>query len=105
VHEGDVGGLLAAQASAYDAILLDVDNGPEGLTRKENDRLYDTRGLAAARAALRTGGVLAVWSAAPDRKFQARLRQAGFIVEELRVRAHRNRGARHIIWLARKPPN
>jgi spermidine synthase len=102
VHEGDVGELLAAQASTYDAVLLDVDNGPEGLTRKENDRLYDIRGLAAAQAALRPGGALAVWSAAPDRRFQARLRQAGFAVEELRVRAHRNRGARHIIWLARK---
>lgn len=102
VHEGDVGALLRTRVPAYDAILLDVDNGPEGLTRRENDWLYGLEGLRAARAALRPGGVLAVWSATPDRRFHARLRQAGFAVEELRVRAHRNRGARHVIWLARE---
>ncbi|MCC6207923.1 MAG: hypothetical protein IT488_07205 [Gammaproteobacteria bacterium] len=102
VHEGDVGGLLRSAAGAYDAILLDVDNGPAGLTQKANDWLYGAVGLNAARSALRPGGVLAVWSAAPDRKFHARLQQTGFEVEELRVRAHGKRGARHIIWLARK---
>jgi spermidine synthase len=102
VHAGDVGGLLRSAVSEYDAILLDVDNGPAGLTHKANDWLYGAAGLRAAQAALRPGGVLAVWSAAPDRRFHTRLRQAGFEVEELRVRAHGNRGARHIIWLARK---
>lgn len=102
VHEGDVGELLKTNAAAYDAILLDVDNGPAGLTHKANDWLYGINGLRAAQGALRGGGVLAVWSAAPDRKFHDRLCQVGFEVEELRVRAHGNRGARHIIWLARK---
>ncbi|MBK8162872.1 MAG: hypothetical protein IPK65_06950 [Gammaproteobacteria bacterium] len=102
VHEGDVAGLLRARAAKYDAILLDVDNGPAGLTHKGNDWLYGPDGLRAAQDALRPGGVLAVWSAAPDRAFHARLGRAGFAVEELRVRAHRGRGARHIIWLARK---
>jgi spermidine synthase len=104
VHAGDVGALLRTAATAFDAILLDVDNGPAGLTRKGNDWLYGAAGLRAAHAALRPGGALAVWSAAPDRRFHARLRRAGFEVEELRVRAHRNRGARHIIWLARSCP-
>ncbi|MBX3573622.1 MAG: hypothetical protein KF694_14820 [Mesorhizobium sp.] len=85
----------------WDAILLDVDNGPEGLTRRANDRLYDHAGLAAARAALTPGGVLAVWSQGPDRAFAKRLRDAGFAVEEVTVRAHRGKkGARHVIWLA-----
>lgn len=85
----------------WDAILLDVDNGPEGLTRRANDRLYDHAGLAAARAALTPGGVLAVWSQGPDRAFAKRLRDAGFAVEEVTVRANRGKkGARHVIWLA-----
>lgn len=102
VHLGDVGECLRARTAVYDAVLLDVDNGPEGLTRAGNDRLYTAAGLRVAHGALRPGGVLAVWSAAPDRAFAARLRQAGFAVEELRVRAHGNRGARHVIWLARR---
>jgi len=101
VRAGDIGALLRSTSFAFDAILLDVDNGPAGLTRRDNDWLYGAAGLRAARGALRPGGVLAVWSAAPDRRFHARLRQAGFEVEERRVRAHRNRGARHVIWLAR----
>ena len=79
----DVAELIGAGGAAYDAILLDVDNGPEGFTRLANDRLYDARGLAAARAALRPGGVLAVWSSGPDRKFTQRLRDAGFATEEV----------------------
>ncbi|MGD9912987.1 MAG: hypothetical protein AB7S80_02820 [Rhizobiaceae bacterium] len=89
--------------SEWDAILLDVDNGPDGLSRAGNDRLYSHAGLSAARNALTQGGVLAVWSAAPDRHFAQRLRVTGFAVEEVKVRAHAGRsGARHVIWLATK---
>lgn len=98
----DVGALMREKAR-WDAILLDVDNGPEGLSRSANDALYDAPGLRAASAALATGGVLSVWSSGPDPAFTRRLRQAGFNVEENPVRAGtRNRGARHMIWLARK---
>jgi spermidine synthase len=97
----DVGALIRAAPSRYDAILLDVDNGPDGLSRKENDRLYDLPGLRKTRAALRPGGVLAIWSAAPDTPFTRRLAEAGFAVEEIAVRARQSgRGARHVIWLA-----
>lgn len=101
IVEGDVG--IAMRAGPWDAILLDVDNGPDGLVRTGNDALYGARGLAAARAALRPGGLLSVWSVEPDAAFAARLRKAGFDVEELRVRAHAGkRGARHTIWLGRR---
>lgn len=103
IVEGDVTGLIRRAAGDYDAILLDVDNGPDGLTRDENDRLYDARGLGAAKAALRPGGVLAVWSSAPDRGFSRRLERAGFAVSEHVVRARGGRGGRHLIWLARRP--
>lgn len=103
VREQDVGQVLRAERAAFDAILLDVDNGPEGLTRKANDWLYGLEGLDAAYAALRPGGVLAVWSAGPEPVFAQRLRKLGFAVEEVRVRAHTGkRGARHTIWLATK---
>jgi spermidine synthase len=98
---GDVGKLIAAGDKSYDAILLDVDNGPDGLTRQSNDGLYGFAGLSAARKALRPGGVLAVWSSAPDKDFSHRLRDSGFEVEEAKVRANGSRGgARHMIWLA-----
>jgi spermidine synthase len=100
VRETDVARLIR-EPSAYDAMLLDVDNGPAALSRKANDRLYDLDGLRAARTALRPRGVLAIWSAAPDRAFAQRLRHAGFAVDEVRVRARGDRGgARHIVWLA-----
>lgn len=103
VVEADVAALIRNPDAPYDAILLDVDNGPEGLSRPGNDGLYDPRGLAAAKSALRPGGVLAVWSAAPDAGFTRRLQRAGFAVEEARVKAHRGRsGTRHVIWLASK---
>lgn len=103
IREGDVGRLIQSSAAAYDAILLDVDNGPEGLTRKANDDLYSVAGLRAARKALRPNGVLSVWSSAPDAGFTRRLREAGFAVEELSVRAStKGRGARHVIWMATK---
>jgi spermidine synthase len=101
IHEADVGDLIRSAHSSFDAILLDVDNGPEGLTREANDALYDVAGLAAARRALRLGGVLAVWSSHSDQNFVRRLRETGFDVEELRVRANGSRGgARHVIWIA-----
>ncbi len=101
VHECDVAGILKGSQRLYDAILLDVDNGPEGLTREGNDWLYGIDGLSAAYGALRSRGVLAVWSAGPDRTFSERLRKVGFEAEEVRVRAHGSRkGARHRIWLA-----
>lgn len=101
VREADVAGILLEGKGAYDAILLDVDNGPKGLTRKGNDWLYSQVGLSAAFAALRPGGVLAVWSAGPDQAFSDRLRKTGFKVEEVRARARDVRGgARHIIWIA-----
>jgi spermidine synthase len=97
----DVAELIARARGPYDAILLDVDNGPDGLVREANDRLYTPAGLAAARAALRTGGVLAVWSAAKDPKFARRLAKAGFAVDEVTVRARSNgKGAKHTIWFA-----
>jgi spermidine synthase len=102
IREGDVGETIRSGA-AYHAILLDVDNGPDGLTRKANDGLYDAPGLAAARKALKPGGVFGVWSSGPDEDFSRRLRKAGFAVEEVRVRAGRARGARHVIWLAVRP--
>jgi spermidine synthase len=101
IREEDVGSLIRSERSAYDAILLDADNGPEALSRKANDRLYDLAGLRAAYAALRPRGVLAVWSADPDRGFVGRLRDAAFQVNEVRVRARGARGgAHHIIWIA-----
>ena len=85
---------------AWDAILLDVDNGPDGLTQSANDRLYSSAGLAAAYASLRPGGVLGVWSAHPDAGFRRRMAQAGFAVTEHKVRANGSGGgAKHIIWL------
>jgi spermidine synthase len=102
IHEADVADLIgAAPRAAYDAILLDVDNGPGGLNREANDRIYEAEGLNAARKALRPGGLLAVWSAAPDAPFVQRLRRSGYAVEEKHVRATASgRGARHVIWLA-----
>ncbi|AOH82768.1 spermidine synthase [Sphingomonas panacis] len=100
----DVGAVIAGGRGAYDAILLDVDNGPDGLTRRGNDRLYSARGLEAARGALRPGGVLAIWSAAPDVKFARRLGEAGFAVDEVTIRARASgKGARHVIWFGKKP--
>ncbi|MDX3899037.1 MAG: spermidine synthase [Sphingobium sp.] len=101
--EADVAALIAAGNGAYDAILLDVDNGPDGLVRDANDALYSMRGLAAARAALTPGGVLAVWSAGSDAAFTRRLKDASFLVEEVAVKARSNgKGPRHVIWFATK---
>jgi spermidine synthase len=105
VEETDVGCLIRSGQASYDAILLDVDNGPEGLTRKANDTLYDMTGLGAARAALRPSGVLAIWSSGPDTAFTQRLKRTGFAVDEVKVRANGpGGGARHVIWIARNGP-
>jgi spermidine synthase len=101
IQEADVGEVIASKRANFDAILLDVDNGPDALSRSGNGRLYDPRGLATARNALRPKGMLAVWSAAPDRQFAGRLERAGFAVEEVKVRANKGRGVRHIIWTAK----
>ena len=103
---GDVSAFIDDAADGtterYDAILLDVDNGPDGLVRAQNGRIYSFQGLRAAKAALAPGGVLAVWSAAPDAAFTRRLEKAGFAVEEVEVRARPNgKGPRHTIWFAR----
>lgn len=96
---GDVAAAIAAGRGHYDAILLDVDNGPDGLVRDANDGIYSAAGLASAKAALRPGGTLAIWSAAPDARFTRRLIAAGFKVEEVACRARAGgKGARHIIW-------
>ena len=104
VH-GDVAEVIRSSTGAYDAILLDVDNGPDGLVHDANDLIYSEQGLRSAKAALRPGGVLAVWSAAKDDAFARRLKRAGFDVEEVEARARTNgqgvgRGAKHIIWFA-----
>ena len=99
--QADVAATIAAGPARYDAILLDVDNGPEAMSRPANDALYADDGLRAARRALRPGGVLAVWSVARDPAFTRRLRRAGFTAEENTVRASTSgRGARHTIWIA-----
>lgn len=101
--QDDVAMLIDAAKGGYDAILLDVDNGPDGLTRRVNDRLYSDRGLKAAMAALTAKGILAIWSAEPDPAFAGRLRNAGFAVDEVIVRARPNgKGARHVIWFAQR---
>lgn len=85
----------------YDAVLLDVDNGPDGIVREGNERLYTRTGIGRARDALRPGGVLAVWSAAPDHKFTGRLKDAGLQVDVQTVRARpNNKGPHHTIWFA-----
>jgi spermidine synthase len=103
VLSADVVEVIGSRPAAFDAILLDVDNGPEGLIRKANDALYDLKGLKAIRHALRPKGVLAVWSSGPNASFSKRLREAGFVVNEVAVRATTKRsGARHVIWFAAK---
>ena len=104
IREVDVAEVIGRHPLTFDAILLDVDNGPEGLTLTANDALYDVLGLKRAYTALRRGGVLAVWSSGPSTKFSSRLRKAGFAVNEVAVRATGKRGARHVIWLATAEP-
>ncbi len=103
---GDVAEAMLLAPDPFDAILLDVDNGPDGVVREENNRLYSKSGLHNARKALTPGGILAVWSAFPDPKFTRRLQDVGFAVEEVEVRARydangKGKGPRHVIWFAR----
>jgi len=103
---GDVSAFIDDAADGttepYDAILLDVDNGPDALVHEQNRRIYSFAGLRAAKAALAPGGVLAIWSAARDPAFTRRLEKAGFSVDEVEVRARpNNKGPRHTIWFAR----
>jgi spermidine synthase len=103
VVEHDVADLICRARDAYDAILLDVDNGPDGLTRRANDQLYSKAGLASANGALKPGGVLAIWSACADPAFTRRLRGSGFAVDEVEVRARSGgKGPRHTIWFAER---
>ena len=103
VRQEDVAETIAREKSIWDAIILDVDNGPDGLTRKVNDRLYGLSGLQKAFLALRTGGVLSIWSSGTDEQFTSRLKQCRFQTEIVTVRARKpGKGARHTIWLATK---
>jgi spermidine synthase len=103
VEVSDVGNMLRSNPNRFDAVLLDVDNGPSAFSSERNDRLYNHHGLADAHAALKERGVLAVWSAREDRKFEQRLRYCGFAVEVERVRARLKKGGpHHVIFLAHK---
>jgi len=99
IEVADVGAVMRASSGRFDAVILDVDNGPSAFTSMDNDGLYDEQGLAAARAALTPAGVLAVWSAKDDRRFQERLRRSGFRVEVRQARGHLNKGPRHTIFV------
>ena len=102
MHNADVAEIIQRAERRYDAILLDVDNGPAALTTTTNDRLYTMAGLRSAARALKPAGVLAVWSSTTDSAFKARLSAAGWIAEELQVRGHtKNRGPRYVVWIAR----
>lgn len=102
VYIGDVADLVAETQAGFDAILLDVDNGPEGLTQDDNQRLYSTRGLQILYRALTAEGTLAIWSAGPDPSFLIRLKKAGFHASVRTVRARPGKGSRHTIFLAHK---
>jgi len=100
MYDGDVGAPIASGRTRFDAILLDVDNGPDSLTTPGNDRLYSPQGLAVTRRALKPGGLLGIWSSFASKDFTRRLGHAGFAVEEIESRAHKGKGQRHTIWIA-----
>ena len=102
VHVGDVAVLFKARKPTYHAVLLDVDNGPEGFTHADNDSLYSIKSLRAIRDSLHPGGVLAIWSAWDDPKFSNQLKKAGYKVRTEMVRAHKGKGSRHTIYLGIK---
>lgn len=103
VHIGDVKTLLLSHQPTFDAILLDIDNGPEGLTQSDNNWIYSLAGLQDINKMLRPKGVLAIWSAGPDQLFTVRLKKAGFEVNTQVVRARPGKGSKHTIFLAKKP--
>ena len=112
IHVGDIAELFPIKSvkskqfktplTTYDAILLDIDNGPEGFTHADNNNLYSLGSLKAIRQTLNSGGVLAVWSAWYDPKFTQQLKKAHFSVDTKTVRAHKGKGSRHTIYLAKK---
>lgn len=102
IHLGDVAELFKTGQATYDAVLLDVDNGPEGFTHADNNNLYSIKSLQAIGQSLRPGGVLAIWSSWHDEKFSLQLKKAGFKVEAKTVRAHKGKGSRYTIYLAGK---
>jgi spermidine synthase len=99
----DVADVISESSGRFDSIILDVDNGPVAMTTEGNHRLYTLEGLTTALAALRRGGSLAIWSAAPDPAFEKRMRRAGFEVEVQRCRPHANSGGWHTLFLGRRP--
>jgi spermidine synthase len=101
VVNDDVVAVLQANPGGFDAIMLDTDNGPEGMLMTENARLYAARGIALTVAALRAGGVIVYWSVGDDRPFAGALQRAGLRVETLRVRAHDTTGPMHTLYTAR----
>ena len=103
VHLGDVAELIRQPSQRFDAILLDIDNGPEAMTHAGNDWLYSEAGLQRIHEQLRPGGVVATWSARADHRFAKRLEKAGFDVQARTVRARPGKGSRHTIFVARKP--
>jgi spermidine synthase len=103
LHIGDVRQLLKIRKPTFDAILLDVDNGPEGLTQKDNSSIYSPQGLQDIYKSLTPKGMVAIWSAGPDQQFTLRLKKAGFKAEDRVVRARPGKGSRHTIFLGRKP--
>jgi len=103
VEIADVLVTLTSRRDQFDAVLLDVDNGPAALAASNNDALYNHRGIAAAHAALRKDGVLAIWAAQDDRKFEQQLRDARFNVQVDHPRGRLKKGGpRHTIFLSRK---
>ncbi|WP_163339439.1 hypothetical protein [Desulfopila sp. IMCC35008] len=104
VQQGDVAITITSKKKTWDAILLDIDNGPDGLTREANNQLYNMQGLRGSFSALKPGGILAVWSYTPDKSFTQRLTKCGFHTKVVTVRAHKpGKGSRHTIWVATKP--
>jgi spermidine synthase len=100
---GDIAARIAEADGAYDAILLDVDNGPDAFTAPGNAALYGVPGLERARQALVPGGVLGVWSVEDDKAFTGRMRAVGFTVAQHRIAPHKGSGARHVLWIGTTP--
>jgi spermidine synthase len=102
VQTGDVADVIAKQHGAWNAILLDVDNGPDAFTSPSNAKLYGLKGLMACRKALVPGGALGVWSVEDDKKFTDRMRGAAFEIDKQRIAARPNSTVKHVIWIGRR---